>query len=43
MLEGGYLQQKQFDGQEPTAKAFHGYVNFKPNFLKMNLGVVLHF
>lgn len=43
LLEGGYLWETQYHGQEAAAKAHHGFVNFKPALLQSRIGIVFHF
>lgn len=43
LLEGGYSWDKEYEGQIPSARAAHAFGNFKPNLLKLNLGIVFNF
>jgi hypothetical protein len=43
LLEGGYSWDKEYEGQIPAARAAHAFGNFKPNLLKLNLGIVFNF
>lgn len=43
LLEGGYSWNKQYEGQNPSARAAHAFGNFKPNLLKLNLGIIVNF
>lgn len=43
LLEGGYEWNKQVKGQAHDSSLSHGFFNYKPNLLGLNLGVIFHF
>ena len=43
LLEGGYEWNLQTKGEAHDSELSHGFANFKPSLLGLNLGIVFHF
>ena len=43
LLEGGYEWNLQVKGQAHDSSLTHGFFNYKPNLMGLNLGIIFHF
>jgi len=43
LLEGGYEWNLQVKGQAHDSRLTHGFFNYKPNLMGLNLGIIFHF
>ncbi len=43
LLEGGYEWNAQIEGQVNKSNLSHGFFNYKPSLLGLNLGIIFHF